>query len=75
MSSEQQYCCAAMRADLERVCTQHPNRFDCPDNFVERVRGGYGLMVHNGGSVVTEIRFCPWCGTSLPPIQPITEEL
>jgi hypothetical protein len=64
-----------MKFDLEQVCAQHPDPFDCPDSLVARVRGGYGLIVHNGGSGVIEIRFCPWCGTPLPPIQPITEEL
>jgi hypothetical protein len=72
---EQQYCCEDMRRDLEHVCGQHPDRFDCPDNLIARVRSGYGIIIHNGGDVVAEINFCPWCGTELPAIEPIAEEL
>jgi hypothetical protein len=57
-----------MKYDLEQVCDQHPDRSECPDSFIEHVRGGYGLIVHNGTSSVIEISFCPWCGASLPPI-------
>jgi len=72
---EEDYCCDRMKFDLEQVCDQHPDRFDCPDNLVARVRGGFGLIVRNGADGLIEIRFCPWCGTELPPIQPITEDL
>jgi Domain of unknown function (DUF6980) len=26
----------------------------------------YGLVVHDGGSSIVQIHFCPWCGTRLP---------
>ena len=26
----------------------------------------YGIIVHDGGAAVIRIRFCPWCGTTLP---------
>jgi hypothetical protein len=26
---------------------------------------GYGLYVHDGGSSVIEILYCPWCGKKL----------
>lgn len=26
----------------------------------------YGLLVHDGGSSMVQIQFCPWCGTRLP---------
>jgi hypothetical protein len=57
-----------MRRQVERVCDQHPNRFDCPDCLVSyspRFRE-YGLIVHDGGTAVSGIRFCPWCGARLP---------
>jgi hypothetical protein len=28
----------------------HEDRFDCPDAPIDTVRGGYGLIVHDGGS-------------------------
>jgi hypothetical protein len=26
----------------------------------------YGIIVHDGGSSMIQIHFCPWCGTRLP---------
>lgn len=57
-----------MAADLNKTCPQHADRSDCPDALIEHVRGGYGLIVHDGGSGVIEIAFCPWCGAKLPSI-------
>jgi hypothetical protein len=57
-----------MRRNAERVCDQHPDRFDCPDcliHYSPRTRM-YGLIVHDGGSSFVVIRFCPWCGNRLP---------
>ena len=57
-----------MAADLNRSCKQHADRADCPDALIGQVRGGYGIIVHDGGSSVFEIAFCPWCRAKLPPI-------
>jgi len=57
-----------MAYDLAQVCDLHPNRFDCPDALIALVRGGYGLIVHDGGQSVIQISYCPWCGAGLPPI-------
>jgi hypothetical protein len=61
-----------MASDLNHVCELHSDRAGCPDAIIAQVRGGYGLYVRDGddgyGSSVIEIGFCPWCGTSLPPI-------
>ncbi|NNK27790.1 MAG: hypothetical protein HKP06_06065 [Flavobacteriaceae bacterium] len=27
--------------------------------------GTYGIPIHDGGSSIIEIEFCPWCGTEL----------
>ncbi|GGZ34711.1 DUF6980 family protein [Asticcacaulis endophyticus] len=62
------YCCERIADDFEQVCDLHPNRYECPDALMAEVRGGYGLIVHDGGGSVIEISFCPWCGTKLPPI-------
>jgi hypothetical protein len=45
----------------------HPDRVDCPDAFIADMNGGYGLMVHDGGSSAVKI-FCLWCGASLQPM-------
>jgi hypothetical protein len=57
-----------MDSDLSRKCDIHEARPDCPDALVTVVDGGYGLMIHDGGSSVVEISFCPWCGSKLPGI-------
>jgi hypothetical protein len=66
--SVDRHCCEVMRREVERVCDQHPDRFNCPDCLVHyspRFRE-YGLIVHDGGSSTCLIRFCPWCGAQLP---------
>jgi hypothetical protein len=64
----ERHCCEDMRREVERVCPEHPDRFECPDCLVHyhpRFRE-YGLIVHDGGSSWVCIQFCPWCGVRLP---------
>ena len=53
------HCCERMGHDLNRTCALHANRFDCPDALIAQMRGGYGVIVHDGGSSVVKIAFCP----------------
>ena len=44
------------------VCKEHPDRFDCPDallDFNPRMQE-YGIIIHDGGSSVVTIGYCPW---------------
>jgi hypothetical protein len=62
------HCCEDMRREAERSCEQHPDRYDCPGcliHYSPRFRE-YGLLIHDGGTSVSTIRFCPWCGTGPP---------
>lgn len=61
-------CCEMMARNLSHACKQHPDKYDCPDALLDAIRGGYGLIVHDGSKSVIEIRYCPWCGTRLPEI-------
>jgi len=56
-----------MKNWAENQCDKHLDRFTCPDALVHQSSksGEYGLIVHDGGSSVISIAFCPWCGTSL----------
>ncbi|MFJ8039076.1 DUF6980 family protein [Kitasatospora sp. NPDC096147] len=65
------HCCETMTFQVERRCEDHPYRFDCPDALVEFSPkfGEYGLIFHDGGSAVSVIDFCPWCGARLPESQ------
>ena len=62
------HCCEAMKHWAENQCQTHPDRFSCPDALVHQSSksGDYGLIVHDGGSSVIGISYCPWCGASLP---------
>jgi hypothetical protein len=55
-----------MDADLARECAVHKTRAECPDALIEFLRGGYGLIVHDGGTSVVSVDFCPWWGSKLP---------
>ncbi|MEV0811342.1 hypothetical protein [Micromonospora sp. NPDC050200] len=64
------FCCEMMRDKVETECDQHPDPFDCPDNLIyydsDPSDERYGLIIHDGGSSYIAIRYCPWCGASLP---------
>jgi hypothetical protein len=51
-----------MDYDLSQRCDTHESRYACPDALIDVVQERYGLIVHDGGSSVIEIKFCPWCG-------------
>lgn len=62
------YPCAHLAEQATHRCEQHPDPQDCPDVLVRRLPGSglYGLPIRDGGSSVSVIRYCPWCGTALP---------
>ncbi len=62
------HCCDRMRAELARNCGETAGRFRCPDSLVDYVLkyDEYGILVHDGGTSMVQILFCPWCGTHLP---------
>jgi hypothetical protein len=72
-SSMSVHCCDRMDHDLNQSCDVHEGRFNCPDALMALVRGGYGLIVHDGGSSFIEIAFCPWCGSRLPKIGEVSD--
>jgi hypothetical protein len=63
-----QYPCAHIAAHATHRCEQHPDPQDCPDVLVRRLPGSdlYGIPIRDGGSAVSVIRYCPWCGTAMP---------
>jgi hypothetical protein len=52
---------------MQHTCEMHPDLSDCPDSLIVRLGepGSFGLRVHDGGTSVVRIRYCPWCGTDL----------
>lgn len=57
-----------MAEHLAQTCEVHPDPSDCPDALVGYITkfDEYGIRVHNGGSSMSVIDFCPWCGAGLP---------
>ena len=66
--SEHKHCCGVMEAEVGRQCEDHPVVFDCPDHTVyySKEFGEYGILIHDGGSTYSVIKYCPWCGKDLP---------
>jgi hypothetical protein len=65
------HCCEAMVRAVGTECEQHPDRSDCPDallGYFEKFCE-YGILVHDGGTSMCSIDFCPWCGARLPESQ------
>jgi hypothetical protein len=60
------HCCDRMDYDLNQTCELHTDRFDCPDALIAITDGQYGIIVHDGGSSIIVIAYCPWCGSKLP---------
>lgn len=65
--AETEFCCESMQADLEQTCSTHLRRYECPDSLITYWAGShtYGLMIHDGGTSIMQIYFCPWCGANL----------
>ena len=63
-----QHCCPEMAAAVARTCDEHLDRFTCPDCLISHSPQSdeYGIIVHDGGTSVVVIQFCPWCGSRLP---------
>lgn len=62
------HCCSAMTKALEHHCAEHSNRFECPDALISYYDkfDEYGLIIHDGGTAVSSIDYCPYCGKKLP---------
>lgn len=56
-----------MQAALQMDCDTHDDPFECPDSLIayNEALNQFGLIVHDGGTSVVLIRYCPWCGSSL----------
>ena len=61
-------CCDRMKEELERTCAHGHAPSECPDVLIAYVAkfDEFGIRVHDGGSSIVSIAFCPWCGTRLP---------
>ena len=63
------HCCEIMTAQIEYwECDIHKNKLECVDALLDYNSkfDEYGIIIHDGGSAVSSISFCPYCGTKLP---------
>ena len=62
------HCCAAMTNALYFQCSDHKDKFECPDTLISYNEkfDEYGLIIHDGGESASTIRYCPYCGQQLP---------
>ena len=58
-----------MKSAIDWSCQDHSDPFDCPDALVKYSEdsGEYGLIIHDGGSSIVKIEYCPWCGLKMTP--------
>jgi len=63
------HCCDRMCEELDKNGWVGLNHAQCPDSLVRYVPkyDEYGLIVHDGGSSMIRISFCPWCGARFAP--------
>lgn len=66
--AKESYCCEMMENKLRESCPTHGR--NCPDIVMSRLTKGpgagrFGIPVHDGGSSVVVIDYCPWCGKDL----------
>ena len=62
------YCCKDMESNVIIDCSDHTNKYNCPDCLVDynAVFDEYGFIIHDGGTSSISIYYCPWCGSKLP---------
>ena len=68
LEAMERHCCDEMRRQIAWHCSDHADPFECPDALVRYSDrfDEYGLIIHDGGTSVSAIHFCPWCGGKLP---------
>lgn len=57
-----EYCCKTFEHHATTGCGDHASRRECPDTILDECDLGWGIPVHDGGSSVILISYCPWCG-------------
>jgi hypothetical protein len=60
-------CCEEMSGHLKNSFDENGEiRHGDPDVVINVWKDGtYGIPIHDGGTSVIVIRYCPWCGSQL----------
>jgi hypothetical protein len=61
------YCCKVLEQNSVCDCKEHLDKYACPDVLIDyhEKTNKFGIIVHDGGTSMVEINYCPWCGTKL----------
>lgn len=61
------FCCITMAEKiLDGIKENGQDEYDNPDVIIRKWENGtYGIPIHDGGSSMVQIVYCPWCGTEL----------
>lgn len=61
-------CCKQMDFELAKTCSHGHERDECVDSLIKYIPkfDEYGIIIHDGGTAMSLIQFCPWCGSKLP---------
>ena len=62
------HCCKQMKVVSTLNCEHHSTKYECPDVLIaynDRF-DEYGIIIHDGGSSMISIEYCPFCGYQLP---------
>lgn len=62
------HCCTQMANVCQLNCDQHNDAFECPDVLISYNEkfDEYGIIIRDGGSALSMIYYCPYCGAKLP---------
>lgn len=62
------HCCEQMEIVIKLNCKQHRDEYECPDALIKYHEkfDEYGIIIHDGGTAISTINYCPYCGYHLP---------
>ena len=62
-----EYCCLEMANKImDSIDKSGEIKYGNVDVIMHKwVDGTYGIPIHDGGSSIIEIKFCPWCGNKI----------
>jgi hypothetical protein len=56
-----EYPCVHLAYHSRLDCDMH-DIYECPDVLIIKDKHGFGISIKNGGTAVSSIKYCPWCG-------------
>jgi hypothetical protein len=61
------YCCLELaKRVFDSLDEQGEIKYDDPDVVINKWKDGtFGIPIHDGGTSIITIKFCPWCGSDL----------